>query len=169
MKQIHDREIRRLVPPNSISKAVLISSASLLIYLIITVVTTPSLLPLEAIKIAFVVNWWVIIGLTLGIGIQTFLISNYSRVCNLKNRKLLAGGTGFFSGVSSFLSFFALIPVGCCGSWLYIISFLPGVVGTGAAGFLVRYSNILSATGILLIILSIVYTSVSLRIRMTQR
>ncbi len=169
MKQIHEQKNARLPLNHSLERAILISFVSLLIYLFLTVITTPSLLPLDAIRVTFLVNWWAIIGLTLGIGIQTFLISHFRQECSLKKRRMLTGGSGFVSAFSSFFSFFALIPVGCCGSWLYIISFLPGLIGTGTSGFLIGYSGILSIVGFLLMGLSIVYTFVSMRNTTSKR
>jgi membrane protein DedA with SNARE-associated domain len=44
-----------------------------------------------------------------------------------------------------------LVPLGCCGSWLFILSYLPLVFGNGVSVFMIKYSNILSYVGLIII------------------
>jgi uncharacterized membrane protein len=53
--------------------------------------------------------------------------------------------------MSSFLSFFSLVPLGCCGSWLFILSMLPSVFGSTAAVLLIEYSTLLSYVGLVIV------------------
>jgi hypothetical protein len=152
-----------------IQRGIFFGALSLAVYLFIVVITTPSLSSIEASAISFEINWWAIVGLSFGTGIQTFLITySKERACNLRARRCLFGISGFSSVFSSFFSFFALIPVGCCGTWLYIISFLPGVFGTAASGILIDYSQALVIAGFILMAASIVYTYLSIRRGLTN-
>ena len=65
--------------------------------------------------------------------------------------------------MSSFLSFFSLVPLGCCGSWLFILSILPAVFGGTISVVLIEYSILLSYLG-LAVVLSLAGISV-LRLR----
>jgi hypothetical protein len=76
-------------------------------------------------------------------------------------KRSVQGGSGFLSVFSSFVSFFSLVSVGCCGTWLYVLSFLPGVIGTGTSVFLIKNSAELAATGLVLMALSTTYTYLS--------
>src|SRR5712692_3083316 len=88
-------------------------------YLIIVIATTPSQPPPVALKFAFLVNWWAILGFSVGVGIQTYLIAVSKNLgCNFRARKQVFGASGLLSGFSSFLSYFALVSFGCCGTWL---------------------------------------------------
>lgn len=130
----------------ALAKGIVSGSISLLVYILIVVVTTPSLPPTVAIKIAFTVNSVVMVGISLGIGAQIFL-SSYSKLlgCRIDKRKEFTGaGSGGITAFSSFLSFFSLVPLGCCGTWLYILSFLPSIVGGTLSATLIQYSRPLS-------------------------
>ena len=122
-------------------------------YLTIVVVTTPNLPAATAIAAAFLINPLIIVGVAIGIGAQVAMTS-YSRTlgCSLRGRKGLmsagSGGTAF----SSFLSFFSLVPLGCCGSWLLILSLLPSVFGTAVSGALIQYSVPLSYSGLAIVV-----------------
>jgi len=141
-------------------------SASAL-YLLVVVLTTPTLSPLDSIRIATRLNWWIIAGASLGAGIQIFLITYAKeKACDLRMKKPLTGATGMFSALASFISFLALIPVGCCGMWLYILSFLPGIVGVGASAILIEDGTIMAVVGLALMALAILYTYLSLRRRL---
>jgi hypothetical protein len=88
-------------------------------------------------------------GISFGIGAQIFL-SSYSRLmgCRLDKRKgFVSAGSGS-TAFSSFLSFFSLVPLGCCGTWLYILSFLPSIVGGTLSATLIQYSRPLSYVGL---------------------
>ncbi len=125
-------------------KGVAAGIITLLAYLLVVVVTTPSLPALSAIKAAFDINTTIIAGVAAAVGIQIFS-SSYSRSlgCAISNRKTLgAGASG--TAIGSFFSFFSLVPLGCCGSWLLILSFLPSIFGGTLSVFLVNYSEPLS-------------------------
>ncbi len=122
-------------------------------YLTIVVVTTPNLPAATAIATAFTINPLIIVGVAIGVGSQVAMTS-YSKTlgCSLRGRKGFmsagSGGTAF----SSFLSFFSLVPLGCCGSWLLILSLLPSVFGTAVSGALIQYSVPLSYAGLAIVI-----------------
>jgi len=134
------------------------------LYLTIVVATTPSLRPIDAIAISVSQNWWLIGGIAAGTGVQAFLLA-FAKVkgCSVRYGRTSAGASGLFSGLSSFLSFLSLISVGCCGSWIYVLSFLPGLIGAGASGFLIRNGIQFEFLGLVLMALSVAYTYFSVR------
>jgi hypothetical protein len=137
---------------------------TIVLYLTIVVITTPSLKPVDAIVITVAQNWWLIGGIAVGTGVQAFLLAYAKdKACLVRYRGTVVGASSFFSGFSSFLSFLALIPVGCCGTWIYVLSFLPGLIGAGASGFLIRNGLQFEFLGLVLMTLSVAYTYVSVR------
>jgi hypothetical protein len=150
-----------------VQRGIGVAIISLLAYLSVVVVTTPSLSPLAAVSTSVLLNWWVIAAVGSGTGAQAFLLSYArSKACGVKYGRTAVGASGIFSGFSSFFSFLALIPVGCCGTWLYLLSFLPGLIGVGASGFLVGNSVTLQVASLILMALSVTYTYVSVRRRL---
>ncbi len=147
-----------------IQKGIGVGIITTVLYLTIVVITTPSLRPVDAVAISVTLNWWLIAGISAGTGVQAFLLA-YARgkACSVRHTGTVLGASGFLSGLSSFLSFLSLIPLGCCGSWIYILSFLPGLIGAGAAGFLLTHSFQLEVTGLVLMSLSVTYTYLSVR------
>lgn len=137
---------------NPISKAILVGILTIVIYLSVVVLTTPALEPPDAISAAFQLNSIVIIGMGIGIGLQVFL-SEKSKLlgCKLDVKKKAFGGNTGSTAATSFFSFFSLVPLGCCGWWLYALSLLPGIVGTGVSGVLIEYSQVLSYVGLAII------------------
>jgi hypothetical protein len=134
-------------------KATIVAVVTAVVYLAIVVITTPSLPAIAAINAAFKVNSIVIFGLAIVVGIQFFLTS-YSKGlgCKLdKRRKGIFGGGSGSSALSSFFSFFSLVPLGCCGSWLLILSLLPSVFGSGLSVVLIEYSKLLSYIGLAIV------------------
>ena len=121
-----------------LQKAVLIGIVTIVLYLVVVVITTPALDPLDAISAAFQLNSIVIIGMGVGIGLQVFL-SEKSKLlgCRLSIKKKAFGGNSGSVATTSFFSFFSLVPLGCCGWWLYALSLLPGIVGTGVSAVLI--------------------------------
>ncbi|MCH7967222.1 MAG: hypothetical protein IIB02_07405 [Thaumarchaeota archaeon] len=137
---------------NPTKKAILVGIMTVVVYLTVVVLTTPALEPLAAVNAAFQLNAIVIIGMGIGIGLQVFLSSKSKLLgCKLNiKRKALSGNSG--SVVStSFFSFFSLVPLGCCGWWLYILSLLPGIVGTGVSAVLIEFSQPLAYLGLVII------------------
>jgi hypothetical protein len=127
-------------------KGITVGIVTVVIYLAIIVITTPSLPAVAAINAAFKVNSIVIFGLPLGVGIQFFLTS-YSKGlgCRLdkKRKGIFSGGSGS-TALSSFFSFFSLVPLGCCGSWLLVLSMLPSIFGSSLSVVLIEYSKLFS-------------------------
>ncbi len=64
---------------------------------------------------------------------------------------------------SSFFSFFSLIPLGCCGSWLLILSFLPSVLGSAFSVALIQYSRPLSYLGLFIVLGYTAFTAIRLK------
>jgi len=135
-----------------IKKAIFVGILTMVIYLTVVIVTTPALGPLDAISAAFQINSIVIVGMGIGIGIQIYL-SEKSKLLGCKlsvKTKTLGGNTGS-AAATSFFSFFSLVPLGCCGWWLYVLSLLPSVFGTGISAVLIEYSQALAYLGLAII------------------
>jgi len=132
-----------------IQKAIIVGIITIVVYLSVVVITTPALEPLAAISAAFQINSIVIFGMGIGIGLQVFL-SEKSKLlgCKLKIKKKAFRGNSGSVGITSFFSFFSLVPLGCCGWWLYALSLLPSVVGTGVSAVLIEYSQVLAYVGL---------------------
>jgi len=134
-------------------KGITVSAATALIYLAIVIITTPNLPATSAINAAFKVNSIVIFGLAVGVGMQFFL-TTYSKGLGCKidrKRKGIFGGGSGSTAVSSFFSFFSLVPLGCCGSWLLILSMLPSIFGSSLSVILIEYSKQLSYVGLAIV------------------
>jgi hypothetical protein len=137
----------------SVVKGTIVGMIAAAVYLAIVVITTPSLPAVAAINAAFKVNSIVIFGLAIGVGIQFFLAS-YSKSlgCRIdKKRKGIFGGGSGSTAISSFFSFFLLVPLGCCGSWLLILSMLPSFFGSSLSVALIEYSKVLSYIGLAIV------------------
>ena len=135
-----------------IQKASIVGIITMILYLFVVVITTPALEPLAAISAAFQLNVIVIIGMGVGIGLQVFL-SEKSKLlgCKLSIKKKAFGGNSGSVATTSFFSFFSLVPLGCCGWWLYALSLLPGILGTGVTAVLIQYSQVLAYLGLVVI------------------
>lgn len=135
-----------------IRKATLVGVITIVIYLLVVVITTPALEPLAAISAAFQLNSIVIIGMGVGIGLQVFLSEKSKTLgCKLDVKKKAFGGNSGSVATTSFFSFFSLVPLGCCGWWLYALSLLPSVVGTGVSAVLIEHSQVLAYVGLAVI------------------
>jgi hypothetical protein len=135
-----------------IIKGTLVGLGTITSYILIVVITTPTLPPSSAIQAAFVLNWPIISAISIGVGLQAFL-SSYAKTlgCPLDTNARSAGSNAAGAAASSFFSFFSLIPLGCCGWWLYAISFLPSIFGVGVSTVLINYSQQLSYLGVIVI------------------
>jgi len=135
-----------------LKKAIPVGFLTIAIYLTVVVLTTPALEPYDAISAAFQLNSIVIIGMGIGIGTQIFL-SEKSKLlgCKLNIKKKAFGGNAGTAGATSFFSFFSLVPLGCCGWWLYVLSLLPGIFGSGVSAVLIDYSQPLAYIGLAII------------------
>jgi hypothetical protein len=134
-------------------KGITVGVAAASIYLAIVIITTPNLPATAAINAAFKVNSIVIFGLAVGVGIQFFL-TTYSKGLGCKidrKRKGIFGGGSGSTAVSSFFSFFSLVPLGCCGSWLLILSMLPSIFGSSLSVILIENSKQLSYIGLAIV------------------
>ncbi len=135
-----------------IQKAIIVGILTVVIYLTVVVATTPALEPLAAISAAFQLNSIVIIGMGIGIDLQVFLSEKSKFLgCKLNVKRKAFGGNSGSTAATSFFSFFSLVPLGCCGWWLYALSLLPSVVGTGVSAVLIEYSQVLAYVGLVII------------------
>ena len=147
-----------------IRKAILVGILKVVVYLSVVVVTTPALEPLSAISAAFQLNSVIIIGMGVGIGLQVFLSEKSKTLgCKLDVQKKAFGGNTGSTATTSFFSFFSLVPLGCCGWWLYVLSLLPGIVGTGVSAVLIEYSQVLAYLGLFIIFGFAGFTAIKLR------
>ncbi len=153
-----------------IKKAIFVGILTMVIYLTVVVVTTPALGPLDAISAAFQINSIVIVGMGIGIGVQIYL-SEKSKLlgCKLSVKKKTLGGNTGSTAATSFFSFFSLVPLGCCGWWLYILSMLPSVFGTGISAVLIEYSQTLAYLGLAIIFGFNALTAIKLKREMKSR
>ncbi len=157
-----------LIPP--IKKAIFVGILTMVIYLTVVVVTTPALGPLDAISAAFQLNSIVIIGMGIGIGVQIYLGEKSKLLgCKLTVRKKTLGGNTGSTAATSFFSFFSLVPLGCCGWWLYVLSLLPSVFGTGVSAVLIEYSQALAYLGLAIIFGFNALTAIKLKREMESR
>ena len=156
------RHLNNNTVKNSILQGGITSSITIISYFLIVIFTSSNLPATASIYAVLQVNSPIIIGLAIGTGIQGFVISYRRRFidsnkCEIKINKKKAflrsssTGNGFGAALSSFFSFFSLVPLGCCGSWLFILSYLPMVFGNSASVVMIKYSNILSYLGLIII------------------
>jgi len=130
-------------------KGILVGAITVVVYLGVVVATTPALDPADAISAALQMNSIIIGGLGIGVGLQMYLSSHAKRLgCRLTVKRKMFGGNSGGTTFTSFLSFFSLVPLGCCGWWLYVLSLLPGIFGTGISAVLIDYSQPLSYMGL---------------------
>jgi len=135
-----------------LTKASIVGVITVVVYLTVVVVTTPALPADAAISAAFQINAIVIVGLGVGIGIQVYLSEQSKRLgCRIKAKNKFFGGNSSSTAATSFFSFFSLVPLGCCGWWLYVLSLLPSVLGTGVSAILIEYSQTLAYLGLVII------------------
>jgi len=135
-----------------IKKGILVGIITIVAYLTVVVVTTPALPPDAAISAAFEINSIVIIGMGVGVGLQMYLAGKSKMLgCKLNVKKKAFGGNAGSTAATSFFSFFSLVPLGCCGWWLYALSLLPSIVGTGVSAVLIEYSQTLAYLGLAII------------------
>ena len=135
-------------------KGILLGGVSILAYIIVVIMTSPELPAPFAINAAFSINPVIIYGTALGVGANTF-ISSYSKGMDCRVAKKQKGIFGVSSGstaFSAFFSFFSLVPLGCCGSWLLILSYLPTIFGSALSVSLIQYSKPLSYMGLIIVL-----------------
>ena len=135
-------------------KGILLSGVSILAYVIVVIVTSPELPTSFAVNAAFSINPLIIYGTAFGVGVNTF-ISSYSKGigCRVdKKRKGIVGVSSGSTALSAFFSFFSLVPLGCCGSWLLVLSYLPTIFGSALSVSLIQYSKPLSYVGLAIVL-----------------
>jgi hypothetical protein len=135
-------------------KGILLGGVSILAYIIVVIVTSPELPTSFAVNAAFSINPLIIYGTAFGVGVNTF-ISSYSKGmgCRVdKKRKGIFGASSGSTALSAFFSFFSLVPLGCCGSWLLVLSYLPTIFGSALSVSLIQYSKPLSYIGLIIVL-----------------
>jgi hypothetical protein len=149
---------------NALARGLLAGIITTIIYLLVVIITTPNFPPIAALNAAFKVNSMIIVGLAVGVGAQIFL-SSYSKNLGCRINKKRSGifGSSGSTALSSFLSFFSLVPLGCCGSWLLILSLLPSVFGSTFSVVLIQYSKPLSYLGLAIVLGLTVISALRLR------
>lgn len=73
------------------------------------------------------------------------------------------------SMTSFFFSFFSLVPLGCCGSWLLVLSYLPTIFGTALSVSLIQYSRPLSYVGLIIVLSFAGISAFKLRSELRER
>ena len=137
---------------NPILKSIIVGVITIVGYLTVVVLTTPALEPAASINAALQLNSIVIFGMGIGVGIQIFLSEQSKKLgCRLDVKRKAFGGNSGSTAATSFFSFFSLVPLGCCGWWLYVLSLLPSVFGTGISAVLIEYSQPLAYLGLVII------------------
>jgi len=149
--------VMRSISHNSkraVLKGILLGSISILAYIIVVIVTTPQLPASFAIKAAFSINPIIIYGTAFGVGANVFISSYSKRIgCRVdKKRKGILGVSSGSTALSAFFSFFSLVPLGCCGSWLLVLSYLPTIFGSALSVSLIQYSKSLSYIGLMIVL-----------------
>jgi len=148
----NSRVIRKWSNTKPLKKGILVGIMTMVVYLTVVVVTTPALGPIDAINAAFQLNAIVIIGMGIGIGLQVYLAGKSKALgCSLNVKRKAMGGNAGSAATTSFFSFFSLVPLGCCGWWLYALSLIPSIFGTGVAAFLIEYSQPMAYLGLVII------------------
>ncbi len=138
---------------DALKRGLIAGSISLITYLFVVIVTTPNLPPLAALNAVVKVNAIIVFGLAIAIGAQIYM-SSYAKSlgCNIPNKRKTIAGSSTSTALSSFFSFFSLVPLGCCGSWLLILSLLPSFFGGSLSVILIQYSKPLSYLGLVIVI-----------------
>jgi hypothetical protein len=153
-----------VVKRNALKRGFVAGSISLIIYLFVVIITTPNLPVLTALNAAIKINGIIIFGLAIAVGAQVY-VSNYGKSlgCSIANKRKGIVGSSGGTALSSFFSFFSLVPLGCCGSWLLILSLLPSVFGNTLSVILIQYSKPLSYLGLFIVIGYTAFTAIKLK------
>src|SRR6266508_1164348 len=149
---------------NALKRGLIAGSITAITYLLVVIITTPNLPYLAALTAAIKVNGIIVFGLAIAIGVQIYM-SNYGKSlgCNIVNKREGIVGSSSSITLSSFFSFFSLVPLGCCGSWLLILSLLPSVFGSVFSVFLIQYSKPLSYLGLFIVVGYTAFTAINLK------
>jgi hypothetical protein len=149
---------------DALKRGFMAGSISLITYLFVVIVTTPNLPALVALSAAVKVNGIILFGLAIAVGSQVY-VSNYGKNlgCSMANKRKRILGSSSSTALSSFFSFFSLVPLGCCGSWLLILSLLPSFLGSSLSVILIQYSRPLSYLGLFMVIGYTAFTAIKLK------
>ena len=149
---------------NALKRGFVAGSISLITYLFVVIITAPNLPVLTALNAAIKINGIIIFGLAMAVGSQVY-VSNYGKSvgCSIANKRKRILGSSGGTALSSFFSFFSLVPLGCCGSWLLILSLLPSVFGSAFSVILIQYSKPLSYLGLFIVIGYTTFSAIKLK------
>jgi hypothetical protein len=149
---------------DALKRGLIAGSISLITYLFVVIITTPNLTALTALNAAIKINGIIVFGLAVAVGSQVY-VSNYGKSlgCNIFSKRKGIVGSSSSTALSSFFSFFSLVPLGCCGSWLLILSLLPSFFGSTLSVILIQYSRPLSYLGLFIVIGYTAFTSIKLK------
>lgn len=152
------------IKTHALKKGLVAGSISLTAYLVVVIITTPNLPALTALSVAIKINWIIVFGLAMAVGSQVY-VSNYGKNsgCGIKYKRKGILGSSSSTALSSFFSFFSLVPLGCCGSWLLILSLLPSVFGSAFSVILIQYSKPLSYLGLFILIGYTAFNAIKLK------
>lgn len=152
------------VKRSALKRGLVAGSISLITYLSVVTITTPNLPASTALIAAIKVNGIIIFGLAIALGAQIY-VSYYGKTlgCNIVNERKGFLGSSSSTALSSFFSFFSLVPLGCCGSWLLILSLLPSVFGSSLSIILIQYSKALSYIGLFIVIGYTAFSAIKLK------
>ena len=134
-----------------VAKSLMAGAATIAVYLVVVVATTPALPAASAVTAAFELNTVVILGMGVGVGLQV-LISESGKKIGLpdwqkeENRRELRQHRCDVILLVLFTG-----SLGCCGWWLYILSLLPSVLGSGVSAVLIEHSQSLAYVGLVVI------------------
>ena len=143
--------MKQILGQTPIIKGIIFGIITVFIYLSVVIFTTPALSPLYAVSAAFQLNSIIIIGMGIGIGLQIYISEKSKNIgCKINNKKTFGKNSGS-TVATSFFSFFSLVPLGCCGWWLYALSLLPGILGVGVTAVLIEHSQLLAYVGLAII------------------
>lgn len=153
-----------VVKRNALKRGLVAGSITLITYLLVVIITTPNLPPLTALEAAIKVNGIIVFGLAIAIGAQIY-VSHYTKSlgCNIVRKRNALLGSSSSTVLSSFFSFFSLVPLGCCGSWLLMLSLLPSIIGSSLSVILIQYSKLLSFLGLFIVIGYTAFNAIKLK------
>src|SRR5437899_5730682 len=155
----------------AVLKGILLGSISILAYIIVVIVTTPQLPASFAVNASLSINPIIIYGTAFGVGANVF-ISSYSKGMGCRVDKKGKGIVGVSTGstaLSAFFSFFSLVPLGCCGSWLLVLSYLPTIFGSALSGSLIHDSKPLSYIGLIIVLSFPIMSAFKLRSELKEQ
>src|SRR5574341_390173 len=96
---------------HALKKGAIAAFISLTVYFLIVIITTPNLPALTALSVAIKINWIIVFGLAIAVGSQVY-VSNYGKnFCGIKHKRKGILGSSSSTALSSFFSFFSLVPL----------------------------------------------------------